>query len=108
MEEDLEDIKKKKLQELKSQSQEEQIEEEKKKELEKQKKRLLRKILTTDARSRLSNLRMAKPQFTERIESQLIQISRTGRIDLPIDDDQLKKILKKLQKDKKSINIRRK
>ena len=107
MGEDLEDIKKKKLQEMKSKAQGEELEEERKKKLEKQKKQLLRKILTSDARSRLSSLRMAKPQFTERIESQLIQISRTGRVELPIDDDQLKKILKRVQKDKKSINIER-
>lgn len=106
--EDIEEIKEKKLQELKSKVEEKEIEEERRKELEKQKKQLLRKILTSDARSRLSNLKMARPQFTERIELQLIQLARTGKIKLPINDDQLKGILKKLQKNKKSINIKRK
>lgn len=107
MEEDIEKIKKRKLQEIKSQMADEEAEEERKKELEKKKKQLLRKILTSDARSRLSNLRMAKPEFTERVEVQLIQIARTGRVDIPINDDQLRSILKKLQENKKSINIER-
>lgn len=104
---DIDEIKKKKLQELESQMEEKGKEEEKKKELERQKKQILRKILTSEARSRLSNLRVSRPEFTQRIELQLIQIARTGRIDLPISDDQLKKILKKVQENKKSINIKR-
>lgn len=108
MSEDIEDLKKEKLRQLKGQEQKKEIEQEKKKELEKQKKKLLRKVLTSDARSRLSNLRLAKPDFTEKIELQLIQIARTGRIDLPITDEQLQKILKKFQNNKKSIDIKRK
>lgn len=106
---DIDDIKQKKMEELKSQMKEQEQKEEQKKQLEQQKKQMLRKILTTDARSRLSNLRMAKPQFTQQVELQLIQIAKTGRIELPITDDQLKKILKKLQgSSDKSINIKRK
>lgn len=108
MSKDIDELKKEKLQQLKEQEQKKEIEQEKKKQLEKQKKQLLRKILTADARSRLSNLRLAKPDFTEKIELQLIQIARTGRIDLPITDDQLQKILKKFQSNKKSIDIKRK
>lgn len=108
MGEDIEKVKERKLRELRAKMEEEELEEAKRKELEKQKKQLLRKILTSDARSRLTNLRMARPQFTERIELQLIQLARTGRVDLPINDGQFKKILKKLQKNKKSISIERK
>ncbi len=108
MDEDLEKIKKKKLQEIKAQREQEEVEKERKEQLEQQKKQLLRQILTSEARSRLSNLRMARPEFTERIELQLIQLAKTGRLDLPIDDEQLRKILKKLQKSKKSISIKRK
>lgn len=107
MSEDIDKIKEKKLRELKSKMKSEQEEERKREELEKQKKQLLRKILTSEARSRLANLRMARPEFTENVELQLIQIARTGRIDLPINDDQLQKILKKLQQSKRSINIKR-
>lgn len=108
MDEDLDKIKEKKLKQLKSQMEKQEEEEERRQDLEAQKKQLLRKILTTDARSRLSNLRMAKPDFTERVELQLIQLARSGRMDLPLTDEQLKQILKKLQKNKRSFNIRRK
>lgn len=107
MGEDLDKLKEKKMKELKSEMQQEKVEEEKKKQLEQQKKQLLRKILTSEARSRLSNLRMARPKFTESIEAQLIQIAQTGRVNLPITDDQLREILKKLQQDNKSIDIER-
>lgn len=108
MGEDIDKLKQEKLSELKSQMEKKELEKEKKKKLEEQKKQLLRKILTSDARSRLTNLRLAKPEFTQKVELQLIQIARTGRIELPITDDQLQKILKKLQKNKKSIDIKRK
>ncbi|KXB02377.1 hypothetical protein AKJ44_00565 [candidate division MSBL1 archaeon SCGC-AAA261F17] len=105
---DLDELKKKKLRELQAQMKQAKEDEEKKKQLEMQKKRLLKKILTPEARSRLSNLRVAKPQFVERIELQLIQLARTGRVNLPIDDEQLRKILRQLQKSKKTFKIKRK
>ncbi len=105
---DIDDIKEEKMKQLKSQMQEQEQQEQQKKQLEQKKKQMLRKILTTDARSRLSNLRMAKPQFTQQVELQLIQIAKTGRIELPITDDQLQKILKKIQSSNdKSIDIKR-
>lgn len=107
MSEDLDELKEKKKEKLKNQMERQEVEEEKRKQMEQQKQALLKQILTTDARSRLSNLRMAKPDFTEKVEMQLIQVAKTGRIDLPINDEQLKKILKKLQGNKESIDIER-
>ncbi|MEM2888325.1 MAG: DNA-binding protein [Candidatus Bathyarchaeia archaeon] len=75
--------------------------------LEIQKQALLRRILTQEARQRLTNLKMVKPEFAAQLELQLIQIAQQGRINIPIDDDQLKEILLRLQSDKKEIRIRR-
>jgi len=108
MAENLDELKEKKKEEMKSQMEDREAAEERSKQMEKQKQALLKKILTTEARSRLSNLRMAKPEFTKNVEMQLIQVAKTGRMDLPLDDDQLKKILKKLQSGKESIDIKRK
>ncbi|MBS7653769.1 DNA-binding protein [Candidatus Bathyarchaeota archaeon] len=81
------------------------VEAQKKFEMEKQ--AILRKILTPEARQRLTNLKMVKPEFASQLELQLIQIAQQGRISIPIDDEQMKEILRKLQMDKKEIRIRR-
>jgi programmed cell death protein 5 len=67
----------------------------------------MRRILTQKARQRLANLKMVKSKFASQIELQLIQIAQQRRIELPIDDNQLKEILRRLQKDRKEIRIRR-
>ncbi len=108
MDEDIDELKEKKMEEMKKQMESNEVEEQKRKQMEQQKKALLKQILTTEARSRLSNLRMAKPEFTKNVEMQLIQLAKTGRLDLPINDDQLKEILKKVQGKKESIDIKRK
>ena len=81
------------------QSQEEQIES--------QKQALLRQILTPEARQRLTNLKMIKPEFTEQLELQIIQLAQTGKLPIPLSDAQLKQILQQLQPKKREITIRR-
>jgi programmed cell death protein 5 len=75
--------------------------------LERQKQALLRRILTPEARSRLTNLNMVKPEFTQQLELQLIQLAQQGRINLPITDEQLKELLVKLQSGRRDYKIRR-
>lgn len=75
--------------------------------LENQKQALLRRILTPEARSRLTNLNMVKPEFTEQLEIQLIQLAQAGRVKLPITDEQLKELLVRLQSGKRDYTIRR-
>jgi len=72
-----------------------------------QKQTLLRRILSTEARQRLTNLKMVKPEFAEQIELQLIQLAQTGRLKIPVTDDQLKKLLAQLQPQRRDIKIRR-
>ena len=72
-----------------------------------QKQTLLRRILSTEARQRLTNLKMVKPEFAEQIELQLIQLAQTGRLKIPVADDQLKKLLVQLQPQRRDIKIRR-
>ena len=75
--------------------------------LEGQKQALLRRMLTPEARRRLTNLNMVKPEFTQQLELQLIQLAQQGRINIPITDDQLKELLVKLQSGKRDYTIRR-
>ncbi len=76
-------------------------------EMEAQKQELLRKILSPEARQRLTNLKMVKPEFTEKLELQLIQLAQMGKIPIPMSDPQLKQILVQLQSRKREPKIRR-
>jgi programmed cell death protein 5 len=75
--------------------------------LEAQKEALLRQILSPEARQRLTNLKMVKPQFTEQLELQLIQLAQTGKLPVPLSDARLKQILIQLQSRKRETKIRR-
>ena len=75
--------------------------------LEVQKQAVLRKILTPEARGRLTNLKMVRPEFASQLELQLIQLTQQRRISIPITDQQLKEILVRLQSGRREFKIRR-
>ena len=108
---ELEAIKKRKLLELQQRLYAEKNKELEHLEYERKKEELLRRLLSPEARSRLTNIKMVKPQLAEQIENQLIALAQTGQlakagIRTPLSDEQLKDILKKLQSKKRDINIR--
>jgi len=106
-EEELDALRKKRILELQQRMVDEQKQAQAQQQLEGQKQALLRRILTPEARRRLTNLNMVKPEFTQQLELQLIQLAQQGRINLPINDDQLKELLVKLQAGKRDYTIRR-
>ena len=65
-------------------------------EIEAKKEAILRVILTPEARQRLNNVKLVKPEIAEAIENQLIALAQAGRIQAPITDDELKEILAQL------------
>lgn len=102
-EEELERIKKRKLQELQQQAFQQQIAEQQQKEYETKKYQIMRLILTQEARQRLENIRMVKPQFAEQVELQLIQLYQAGRLKgaAPLQDKAFKKLLEQITAGKK-------
>ncbi len=94
---ELEAIRQRKLAELQQQAAQEQVAEQQASDVQAQKETILRKILTPEARSRLSNIRMVKPQLAEQIEMQLIQLASSGRLKEQVSDEQLKALLQQLQ-----------
>jgi len=104
--EELEEIRQRKLLEMQQRPREDQ-KSKADRQVEAQKQALLRQILSSEARQRLTNLKMIKPQFIEQLELQLIQLAQSGRISLPISDAQLKQILIQLQSRKRETKIRR-
>jgi programmed cell death protein 5 len=105
--EELEQIRRRKLSALQRQMNEEQKNAQIEQQLEEQKQALLRNILTPEARQRLTNLKMVKPGFTDQLELQLIQLAQQSKIPVPLSDEQLKKILIQLQSRKRETTIRR-
>lgn len=105
-EDELEEIRRRRMLEIQRQIAEAQRQEEIRKEVEAQKQAALRQILTPEARERLANLKMVKPNFAEQLEIQLIQLAQSGRVKLPITDEMLKKILLQLQGAKRETKVK--
>lgn len=106
-EEELEELRRRKLLELQRKVDEEQKRVQVGQQLEVQKQALLRSILTSEARQRLTNLKMVKPDFTAQLELQLIQLAQQGKLPIPLGDEQLKQILIQLQGRRRETKIRR-
>ena len=104
---ELEELRRRKLLALQQKFSEEQRQAQMEQQLELQKQTLLRKILTPEARQRLANLKMVRPEFTEQLELQLIQLAQQGKLPIPLKDEQLKQILIQLQSQKRETKIRR-
>jgi len=105
---ELDQLRRRKLSALQRQAADEQKNDQMQKQLEAQKESLLRSVLSPEARQRLNNLKMVKPEFTEQLELQLIQLAQQGKIPVPLPDAQLRQILVQLQSRKHEPTIRRK
>ncbi len=68
---------------------------------------VLRKALTSDARQRLANVKMVRPDLAASIEEYVIQLASSGKLRRAVDDDQVKQMLAALQEKKREIKIRR-
>jgi programmed cell death protein 5 len=68
---------------------------------------VLLQILEPEARERLANIKLTKPEFARAIEQQLVALAQSGRIKQKITDAQLKELLQQLVPQKKDFNIRR-
>ena len=111
MDEELENLKKKRLAELQNQATyQEGLEEQQEvqmKQFEEQKKAILRSVLTNDARERLGRIRIARPEIVDSIENQLLMIARSGQLKSKINDEQLRMLLQKVIPKKRDIKIKR-
>jgi len=67
--------------------------------------RVLRILLTPEARQRLTNIKMVKPDLAKAVEDYLISMGSQGRLNKALTDDELKQILASLQQPKKDFKI---
>ncbi|MFX1387259.1 MAG: DNA-binding protein [Promethearchaeota archaeon] len=109
--EELDEIRRRRLEELKQQAAHQQIAEAQQRDFEEKKYQIMRKILSPEGRQRLENIRMVKPQFAEQIELQLIQLFQSGQLRgaTPLPDNAFKKLLKQISsfERKKEFNIKK-
>ena len=72
-----------------------------------QKEIMLKQILSSEARLRLNNVKMVKPELASLVENYLIGLSAQGKAQGQITDDQLKQILLSAQQPKREFKINR-
>jgi programmed cell death protein 5 len=65
---------------------------------------IMRQIMTAEARERLANIRMARPEFARQVEILLIQLYQGGRLK-QLTDEQFKALLAKISGTKREPKI---
>lgn len=106
-EDKLDEIRKKKMENLKEQAQEEQ--QEKRDAVEEQSiDDHLRKFLTPDARQRLNTAELARPELVQHVKKDLVRAYRAGKIGRELDEDDVRNVLSEANKQtSQSFDIQR-
>jgi programmed cell death protein 5 len=94
---ELEEIRRRKLEEYRKRLEESYDEERKRREFELKKEEILRKILTPEARNRINTVKLVKPELINQLELQLMQLALAGKIKEPLTDEQVKELLRSIQ-----------
>lgn len=102
---ELADLRKKRLAEMQNEQVTQQQMEEQRRQIENQRQAVLKGILTNEARERLANIKLAKPEYAMALENQLIQLAQTRRVTDKITDDQLRQLLQQLTKTQRESKI---
>lgn len=106
MEENIDEVKRKKLEELKQRYalQQELM---KQIEVERQLNLILRKLLTSKARERLKNVRLVNQELYLKAVQQVVAMAQAGKLAERVTDEQMKKLLMMLSKRKETRIIRK-
>ena len=109
---ELSELRRKKLEQLRKQQMDQQAameeEIERQQRLESQIQLILKQVLEPEARERLNTIRLTRPEFARAVEQQLVMLAQSGRLRQRITDEQLKALLAQIVPEKKEFTIRRK
>ncbi len=89
---ELEELKRRQLEAL-MRKQEEERRRQEEMEREAQKQEILRRVMTLDARTRLSNVKLVRPELAKAVEDYIVNLALTGQLRNVIDEETLKQIL---------------
>lgn len=69
--------------------------------------RVLQMLLDPQARQRLMNVRLVKPDLAGAVENYLVNAASSGRLNRPLTDEELKQLLLRIQQPKKDFKFDR-
>ncbi|HEY8139739.1 MAG TPA: DNA-binding protein [Nitrososphaera sp.] len=69
--------------------------------------RVLQVLLDPEARQRLMNIRLVKPELAATVENYLISAASSGRLNKALSDEELKQLLTRIQQPKKEFKFDR-
>ncbi|MDD4307954.1 MAG: DNA-binding protein [Thermoplasmata archaeon] len=107
-EKELQEIRRRKLESMQQEQAQEDAQSQVDEQYEQQRQAVLRQILSPEARARLARLKIARAEFAEAVENQLIMLAQSGKLQAVIDDQSLVQILERLTPEKREITIKRK
>lgn len=67
----------------------------------------MKSILTSEARGRLTNISLVDTSKADLLKRQLVTLHEQQKITIPVNDEQLKRILSSLSKSRRDASIRR-
>ncbi len=107
----LEELREQKMEELRERQQGEggdaEAQQEAQQRAEAQQEAVLKQYLTDGARQRLNAVEMSKPEFAKQVKQQVASLAQSGRVQGRIDEEQMRDLLKELQPEQQSFDIRR-
>lgn len=70
--------------------------------------KIIRTFLTPEARQRLNNVRIVKPELAEFVENQIVQLVLSGKLKRQITEEEIKEILGSIaERERREFRIRR-
>ena len=90
---ELDELRQRRLQEMQAQAEQQLAQEQERVTIEAQMQGALRQLMSAEAKERLAQVRVARPEMAKTVEQQVMALARDGKLTAPIDDATLQKML---------------